>query len=651
MAEFTGHMNSITDLHYSHVGDRILSASQKDGVARIWSWTESAVEGGGVRFENLKQMLLTMKKPDTSTFSSGAPSSRRQADGPSASCDVAVWTADDSKIVTSQCCLVKPSNAEIVEGSQYLLVWDSQNGQCLLAISAAHSSQVPVIVPHPMIPTVLCSAGIDGFAKVWDLEKGECIFMHKNNIDFGPISDSNEQRKLGGYLDGSFSPDGLSLVLTDDNGRFTLFSMAEPDDGNSHYSMTLRKSSSSDQESRIPSWMKEQYFANDYYELFYDSNGYCVERGSGRPPHLAPRAARCSFTGAPWAEDINDIFSRLVGPSPLPVQTCRRQRDAIRSSTFLWGSGYSSSSLMNSDRAIVISYFDPVRTILIDGRANSSVSLSYAPAPSGSRVDEPLVGPTQAQGIPRANRRSGPSNVRRLSSNYLWRSYDDILREEAGPEDEEDSDDDDYVASASHRYADVDDLDLSDSFISDESEEEINSPRRFRRSTSRSTRVRRRRRRRDRAISFEQRSRTQPTRVSARQLARAQADGYRESDSDSDVEELLSTNNTPSGPYVEDYTVTGHFFRLPDSGLVMRRWLRRNENRTSHSGIKNYSPQVGDSVVYIPRAHYETVKKFPTLDAPWKHFPHGTRWPVVRCSVKDVRYRFPYEQYYRNQNE
>ena len=32
-----GHVSAITDLAYSNVGDRILSASQKDGVARIWS--------------------------------------------------------------------------------------------------------------------------------------------------------------------------------------------------------------------------------------------------------------------------------------------------------------------------------------------------------------------------------------------------------------------------------------------------------------------------------------------------------------------------------------------------------------------------------------------------------------------------------------
>jgi hypothetical protein len=645
-------MNSITDLHYSHAGDRILSASQKDGIARVWSWIELPLDLGASKFENVKQIILQMKKVGDSAIRSAAPSSRRQADGPKASCDVAVWTADDLKIVTSQCCLLKPSSPEIVEGSQYILVWDSQNGQCLLAISSAHSSQVPVLVPHPTIPTILCSGGGDGFAKLWDLEKGECIIMHENNIDFGPVSDSREQRKYGGYLDGSFSPDGLNLVLTDDSGRFTLFNMADPEDCGTKLSVNMRKSSSSDQDSRFNAWMKEQYFANDYYELFYDSNGYCVEKGSGRPPHLAPRSARCSFTGAPWSEDINDTFSRLVGPGPLPMDKCRRQRDAIRASGSLSGSGHGAPSFVYSNPASLISFFDPVRTIVIDGRRSSNDSPTGAP--SGTGVDEPLVGPSGAQGIPSANRRSSSSNGRQLSSNYRWRDYDDILRDEARLEDEVDPDDDDYVFSHepdSGRYFNDDDLDLSDSSTT---EEELDRPRRTRRSSSRSVRAQQSRRSRNRATDseFEQHSRAQPTRVSTRQLTRAQPGGYGESDSDGYVEQFLSTNNTPSGPHVEDYTVTGHFFRLPNSGQgVTRQWLRRTENRTSHNGLKNYSPQVGDSVVYIARAHYETLKMFPTLDAPWKHFPRRTRWPVVRCSVIDVRYRFPYKQYFRNQHE
>jgi hypothetical protein len=164
------------------------------------------------------------------------------------------------------------------------------------------------------------------------------------------------------------------------------------------------------------------------------------------------------------------------------------------------------------------------------GRRSSNDSPTGAP--SGTGVDEPLVGPSRAQGIPNANRRSSSSNGRPLSSNYRWLDYDDILRDEARLEDEVDPDDDDYVPSHesdSGRYFDDDDLDLSDSSMT---EEELDIPRRKTRSTSRSVRAQQRRRSRNRAIKIEQHSRAQPTRVSTRQLTRAQPGGYGESDSD-----------------------------------------------------------------------------------------------------------------------
>lgn len=629
-------MNSITDLHYSNAGDRILTASQKDGVARVWSWTESFADPNGRKFENVKQILLQVKKPQ-SMASNGGPS-RNRTSANNASCDVAVWTADDARIITSQCSLVKEGSPEIVENSQYLLVWDSRSGQCLLGISSAHDAQVPVLVPHPTIPSLLCSAGGDGIARLWDLEKGKCVHLHENKIlDIGPVAETSEQqRKYSGYLDGSFSPDGLSLVLTDDSGRFTLFCIS---DSVSEVSSSMRRSSSSNQ--RIPSWMKEQYFANDYYELYFDTNGYCVERGSEQPPHLAPRAARCSFTGSPWAEDVNDTFSRLVGPIPLSEDTCRTNRGEIRYNSFLSETGCSPEN----NRANLVSYFDPLRTVLIDGKRNSIVSASDL-ASRNESVRQPFS--TAYHGIDRNGSapRGRSQNVRGLSSNYRWRGYEDILAEEAAREQEEDADDDDYVAPAAQPP--VADEYLSDESMTSESEGDDESPRVTRRS-ARTSRNRRRRRGRENALLYEERSRARPTRVSARQLNREQPGRYEaQSDSDDFVEEFLSTNNTPSGPHVGDYTVLGHFFKLPDSGRVRRQWLLRTENRTSHNGIKNYAPQVGDSVVYIPRAHYETIKVFPLLDAPWKHFDRGTRWPVVRCSIRDIRYRFPYEQYYRS---
>ena len=55
-------------------------------------------------------------------------------------------------------------------------------------------------------------------------------------------------------------------------------------------------------------------------------------------------------------------------------------------------------------------------------------------------------------------------------------------------------------------------------------------------------------------------------------------------------------------------------------------------------------------MVYIPRAHYDTLQKFPICgySAPWKSWPTHSTWPAVCCRVTHIRYRFPYEMYYRS---
>jgi hypothetical protein len=120
-------------------------------------------------------------------------------------------------------------------------------------------------------------------------------------------------------------------------------------------------------------------------------------------------------------------------------------------------------------------------------------------------------------------------------------------------------------------------------------------------------------------------------------------------DSDEDAE-YLSTNNAPSGPFVVDYDA--HFFRMSaaSAATVERKWLRRIESNSSYGGRKSYTPQVGDSVVYIPRAHYETIAEFPSLPAPWQSWPAEAVWPVVRCCIRSIRYRFPYMAFFNQSN-
>eukprot|EP00536_Pseudo-nitzschia_multiseries_P002296 jgi/Psemu1/121574/gw1.30.120.1 len=250
LLKLMGHVSTVTDLAYSHAGDRILSASQKDGVVRVWNIGVPTVKEkcGKMEFKNKRvtQIVINLVNP----FSTKSSQPKRRRPGNAA------------------------RNAGSKPGSHFICMWDSKSGRCLISISGAHTSQCQVLIPHPTDASILCTASTDGFVKLWDWNKGKCIFSHRNKVEFGP-TDPNSPNKIGGYLDGSFSPDGTSLVLTDDDGFITVLDSISDDDDPPNSGKALV-------------WMREQYFANDYYDLAYDRNGYCIEKGSEKPPHLAP---------------------------------------------------------------------------------------------------------------------------------------------------------------------------------------------------------------------------------------------------------------------------------------------------------------------------------------------------------------------------
>jgi WD40 repeat protein len=261
LLKLMGHVSTITDLAYSHTGDRILSASQKDGVVRVWNIGIPTATGRGDKIvfkdKRVTQIVIKLINPFSSKLSK--PSRRRPGNAArnassKVCCDVAAWTHDDSYILTSQSVLVKESGTDIQPGSLFICMWDSKSGRCLISISGAHTSQCQVVLPHPMDASILCTASTDGFVKVWDWTQGKCIFTHRNkNESVQP----NNQKKIGGYLDGSFSPDGNIIVLTDDTGEITVLDSITKEDDPPNTSNELV-------------WMREQYFANDYYDLAYD---------------------------------------------------------------------------------------------------------------------------------------------------------------------------------------------------------------------------------------------------------------------------------------------------------------------------------------------------------------------------------------------
>ncbi len=733
MASLNGHINSITDIVYSNKGDRILTASQKDGVIRIWSW-------GGPKFENLEQIIIRLTMPShctdstnygnnnktssnqsqqtnntnnrantlnsvSSTANNGASASglgRRRGTSASSGeregsaniqCDVASWTSDDSKIISSQTCQIKATSKEIVPGSHVLYVWDSRTGQCLTGIHSSHTAACPVLVSHPADASIFASAGGDGKVNVWDLSSGRHILQHSNILQHGPIEPITDRQKHCAYLDGNFSPyNGLELILTDDRGRITIIDISKDDEN---------KNETTNTDDIMPHWMKEQYFANDYYDLLYDTTGYCVERGSQDPPHLAPRAARCNHTGVSFDEHINQALLFLKGPMPLSEESTYIHRDGLRQESsylekeILRRNGYRHRS--KRGQAIVTNVSQATLSVGSDKFGSFQTSLphngtnisTYFPNIASTRINATNDSSTQQQ--------RQRQQERQLSSRYRWSDYDDVLREEAlNGVDQENADDDDeeFDVQQNNNYAmgvsSSDEEELSDAdddlLVSTGS----NRTSRTNRNTHTSSRRRggrsmymnnqvnnshidqqrnRQQRRRDLAAAATGRQRSAvrntrrntstplegsaPSSPSNRPTGSRRRNHNRNSQStqqrtNNNLIQYRSSNDNPeNGPYAKDYGTMGHYCIMPKDTLVHRKWVSRKSSSQQQQRY-TYFPQVGDIVVYIPRAHYDTLEEFPICvkEKPWQSFPLSSPWPVVRCIITAIRYRFPYECYF-----
>ncbi len=232
-------------------------------------------------------------------------------------------------------------------------------------------------------------------------------------------------------------------------------------------------------------------------------------------------------------------------------------------------------------------------------------------------------------------------NRARESSNYRYLDYDDLVRREGNPEeDDPDSDDEEFEPVAARRR-----ISNQDDVESDDEDDDLDDLSLYSEDNNRRRR----------------RQQNQASRTTAERRVRAQRRAQRSNDTDfleigSDDEmiaQFVSANRTPSGPYVRDYTINGHYWRLKsDSEVnrVRRKWLSREESDSTYFGRNAYTPQLGDSIVYIPRAHFETIKECPSLSPPWQSWPMGAVWPVVRCFVRGIRFRFPYEDYFRSKH-
>ena len=605
----------------------------------MWSWGNETSKGsdGLNKIDQIKQIFIRLEPPHhlsqhkTNTLdqrNSAASSRRRRTPSSQNSsiftqCDVAAWTADDTKVITSQSCVAKQTDSDIIQGSHILYVWDSVNGNCLIGFPGAHEKPCPVLSSHPLDSSIIVSGGADGYVKIWDLDVGKCVFSHRNKHDYGALENLTDRGKSCGYLDGSFSPDGLHLVLTDDTGRITIIDVLGSEEVIRDNRKTLSPRIDAIDESISPTWMKEQYFANDYYDLFYDASGYCIERGSRFPPHLSPEAARCMHTGHAYADPIQLAFSSIKGPMPLQETVVSLQRHNVRLK----------SSLIRMQGGVLSQNVTGKRN-LIEARATTA-----------SHVGKRSVGEVRISQMSPSRRPLQITERRRsnMSNRYRWIGFEEMEREN-NDDDEAETDDEEYQeGNRVHDHEPEEELLVLD-------DHRPRAPRRRNRNPAQGTRRRNRNHARRDVDELEQLIQNEPTRVSARQFSRRTDNQYVYDSDESDFEEMLSANTSPTGQYKEDYTELGHIYKLPSGGTVNRKWVRRNESVLGYTGWKTYCPQEGDKVVYIPMAHSQILRAYPVCEtatgAPWKSWPKVNSWSAVVCEVKSIRYRFPYSGYY-----
>jgi hypothetical protein len=584
LASLRGHNKPITEIKYSSAGDRMLTASENDGNICIWSGfpTDSVPS----RFLNISKLFINLRCENESKVR----------------CEGVAWTCDDLNVVSSQSIPASATGYDISPGSHMIYVWDSYSGKCLMGVKDSHTAISIALAPHPFLPSVVAVAGLDGCVKVWDLDRGDCFYTHINALLHGPVEPTTDRGKRCGCIEVQFSPDGLNLVVTDDCGRVTILDTQVP--------AWLR--TGADSVEKVT--MTEQYFANDYYELIYDENGNCIEKGSEQPPHLAPGGVRCSHEGVPVSETMRNLFLLLKGPLPLPNICVVLSRNEVRSR----------GTPSRFESSIGRKYYSSQMKRISASRFESTVFLTK----DGSLVDDTTL--TRGASSTADNRHKSKNKTANttLSSRYHWVEYNDLA--DSG-EDGEDQLDNDYQGP------------------DDSSEDDGFSPYRQLGQTLGGSRGTRRRHRE--ASDDESHAHRRSARASSR---RATQHMYHELSSDDDhLQEMMSAHTKPSGKYVDDWEVYGHMFKLPRGGgsLVHRSWL----HRTSYQGRKCYCPQVGDSVVYVPKAHNETLRRFPIhgYTPPWTSWPTATSWPVVLCKVRHVRYRFPYKKNYKSrcQNE
>ncbi|KAI4329811.1 hypothetical protein MLD38_028156 [Melastoma candidum] len=157
-----------------------------------------------------------------------------------------------------------------------ICVWNASDGSLVHSLTG-HSESSYVLDVHPSNARIAMSAGYDGKAIVWDIWEGSPIQVY----EIGRVK----------LIDGKFSPDGTSIVLSDDFGQIHLVNTGQGE---------------SQKDAKY-----DQFFLGDYRPLIRDSLGNVLDQESQLPPHRRNlEDPLCDSSLVPYPEPYQSMFQK-----------------------------------------------------------------------------------------------------------------------------------------------------------------------------------------------------------------------------------------------------------------------------------------------------------------------------------------------------
>ncbi|KAF9606548.1 hypothetical protein IFM89_026238 [Coptis chinensis] len=158
-----------------------------------------------------------------------------------------------------------------------ICVWNAADGSLVHSLTG-HSESTYVLDVHPFNPRIAMSAGYDGKTIVWDIWEGTPIRIYE----------------IGRFklVDGKFSPDGTSIILSDDVGQIYILNTGQGE---------------SQKDAKY-----DQFFLGDYRTLIQDTHGNVLDQETQL---------------APYWRNIQDLLcDSSMMPYPEPYQSMYQQR-------------------------------------------------------------------------------------------------------------------------------------------------------------------------------------------------------------------------------------------------------------------------------------------------------------------------------------